>query len=83
MSKKLLAIVGMGPGNSHATARRCGKEGYRIAMIGRKTDPHQTYMQLLADDRIESSSFEGDAGNEISLTMAFDRIEDNLGPTDI
>ena len=70
MSKKLLTIVGMGPGNSHATARRFGKEGYRIAMIGRKTDRHQTYMKLLADDGIESSSFEGDAGNEISLTMA-------------
>ena len=83
MSKKLLTIVGMGPGNSHATARRFGKEGYRIAMIGRKTSRHETYKKLLADEGIELSSFEGDAGNENSLTMAFDRIEENLGPTDV
>jgi NAD(P)-dependent dehydrogenase (short-subunit alcohol dehydrogenase family) len=83
MSKKLLTIVGMGPGNSHATARRFGSDGYRIAMVGRKTGRHETYRKLLADEGIESSSFEGDAGNENSLTMAFDRIEENLGPTDV
>ncbi len=83
MSSKLLTIVGMGPGNSHATARRFGKEGYRIAMIGRNTARHETYKKLLAEEGIDSFSVEGDAGNENSLTVAFDRIEENAGPTNV
>jgi short-subunit dehydrogenase len=83
MSNKLLTIVGMGPGNSHATARRFGKEGYRIAMIGRNTKRHDTYKKLLAEEGIDSFSIEGDAGNENSLTVAFDRIEENAGSTDV
>ncbi len=83
MSEKLLTIVGMGPGNSHATARRFGREGYRVAMIGRNTKRHETYQKLLANESIESFSFEGDAGNENSLTVAFDRIEENIGATDV
>jgi len=83
MSKKLMTIVGMGPGNSHATAKKFGLEGYRIAMIGRNTMRHETYRKLLANDNIESFSIEGDAGNENSLTMAFDRIQENIGATDV
>lgn len=83
MSKKLLTIVGMGPGNSHATAKMFGKEGFRIAMVGRNTKRHERYIKMLAEDGIESSSFEGDAGNENSLTMAFDKINENLGATDV
>lgn len=83
MSNKLLTIVGMGPGNSHAAAVKFGKEGYRVAMIGRNTARHETYRKLLAEDGIESDSFEGDAGNENSLTLAFDKLHGNLGMTDV
>ncbi len=83
MSKKLLTIVGMGPGNSHATARRFGREGFKIAMIGRNTDRHETYRKLLAEEGIETMSIEGDAGNENSLTVAFDKIKEYAGKTDV
>ena len=37
-SKKILTIVGMGPGNGMGIARRFGKEGFTIAMISRNEE---------------------------------------------
>lgn len=83
MSDKVCAIVGAGPGISMAVAQRFGREGYKIALIARRSDKLNDYIRALSEQDITAESFEADAGVIESLNSVFEQIKSKLGIVDV
>lgn len=83
MSEKLLLIVGSGPGISLNTARKFGKEGFKVAMISRSMDSLQRYEDELKNDGIIAKGFPGDVSSEESLRKAIDKVINTYGTIDV
>ena len=71
MSEKVCAIIGAGPGNGLAFARRFAAEGYRVALVGRTLEKLQTVAAEVAGSR----AIAGDATDPASLGAALATIE--------
>ncbi len=81
--KKLITIVGMGPGNGMGIAQRFGKEGFSVAMISRNEEKLQKLQGELISKGINAHYFVGDASIEKSLKKAFQQLKVKLGSTDV
>jgi NAD(P)-dependent dehydrogenase (short-subunit alcohol dehydrogenase family) len=78
MSKPLCAIVGIGPKNGAAFARRFDREGYRIALLSRST----SFSEQLANELSDARAYACDAADPESVEAAFARVRSDLGPID-
>jgi NADP-dependent 3-hydroxy acid dehydrogenase YdfG len=78
-----LLVVGAGPGISAATARRLGREGYAVGLIGRRQAALAELGAELREDvpRVEWAS--ADAGDPRSLGVAVTALVGELGPVDV
>ncbi|MGK7915716.1 MAG: SDR family NAD(P)-dependent oxidoreductase [Prochloraceae cyanobacterium] len=76
MSKSVCVIVGVGPGNGAAFARKFAIEGYRVAMLARNMD----YLQKLAAEIPDSQAYQYDVRDSERATEVFSRIESEMGP---
>ena len=76
MSKSVCVIVGVGPGNGAAFARKFAIEGYRVAMLARNMD----YLQKLAAEIPNSQAYQYDVTDSERATEVFSRIESEMGP---
>jgi short-subunit dehydrogenase len=74
LSDKIVVIVGAGPGISLSTARKFGKEGFKVALISRSMESLQKYKNELQNDGISAEGFTGDASSEESLKKAIDHV---------
>ena len=83
MSEKILLIVGTGPGISLHTARKFGKEGFKVALISRSMESLQKYENELKIDGIASKGFPGDISSEESLKTAIDNVIKTYGKIDV
>jgi len=83
MSEKILLIVGAGPGISLNTARKFGKEGFKVAMISRRMESLQKYEDQLKNDGIEAKGFPGDVSSVESLKTAIDAVIKTYGKIDV
>ncbi|MFC4801590.1 SDR family oxidoreductase [Neobacillus sp. GCM10023253] len=83
MSDKILLIVGVGPGISLNTARRFGKEGFKVALISRSMESLQKYENELKNDGIEATGFPGDVSSEESLKTAIETVIKTYGKIDV
>lgn len=83
MSDKLLLIVGAGPGISLNTAKKFGKEGFKVALISRSLDSLLKYVNELKNDGIAAEGFTGDASSEESLKTAIDQVIKTHGEIDV
>jgi NAD(P)-dependent dehydrogenase (short-subunit alcohol dehydrogenase family) len=72
-------IVGAGPGNGAALAKRFSTAGYRIGLISRDVRTTQPIVDRLED----AAAFAGDATNSASLRHALADIARQLGPVDV
>ena len=79
MSEKVCAIIGAGPGNGLAFARRFAAEGYRVALVGRTLEKLQTVAAEVAGSRAVA----GDATDPASLGAALATIEGEMGPVEV
>ncbi|MGP3535129.1 SDR family NAD(P)-dependent oxidoreductase [Microbacterium sp. RD1] len=75
-----LLIVGYGPGNSHALARRFGAEGWSIALVARNEERLRDGAARLRAEGISAHPFRADAADPASLREAVSRVRDQLGP---
>jgi len=78
-----LLVVGAGPGIAAATARRLGRDGYAVGLIGRRQG---ALAQLGADLRQSVRHVEwagADAGDPRSLGVAVAALVEKLGPVDV
>jgi NAD(P)-dependent dehydrogenase (short-subunit alcohol dehydrogenase family) len=77
--KPVCAVVGVGPGNGAAFARRFAKEGFAVALMARKTD----YTGELASTLPGSRAYACDVGDASSVASAFDAVRRELGDVDV
>jgi NADP-dependent 3-hydroxy acid dehydrogenase YdfG len=78
MTKPVCAVVGVGPGNGAALARRFSTAGYALALLARRTQLTAT----LAAELGNAKAYECDVANAGSVASAFERIRADLGDVD-
>src|SRR5262249_29552492 len=75
MSKPVCIIVGIGPGNGAALARRFAAEGYAVALLTRD----QAYAGRLAAELYGARAYPCDASDPSSIETAFAAARRDLG----
>ena len=75
MTKPVCAIVGIGPGNGTAFARRFSEAGYAVALMARGQD----FMNELAGELPDARAYRCDAGEAGDIERAFNSVRDDLG----
>src|SRR5271166_3923047 len=73
------AVVGVGPGNGEAFARRFSADGYAVALMARRTD----LPAKLAGELPRAKAFACDVADAASVASAFERTEAELGEVDV
>jgi len=73
------AVVGVGPGNGAALARRFAAEGFAVALLARKTELIQEIAATLPGAR----AFACDVGDAASVERAFASIRSDLGDVEV
>lgn len=79
MTRPVCAIVGIGPKNGAAFARRFDRAGYSIALLSRSTELSETLAGELADAR----AYVCDAAQPAAVERAFARVHADLGAVDV
>lgn len=78
-AKKVCVVVGVGPGNGAALARRFAADGYAVALLSRSTQTTQELASELPDAR----AFACDAADPASIARAFASVREELGEVDV
>lgn len=79
MSSPVCAIVGIGPKNGAAFARRFYGEGYQVALLSRST----AFSEELAREMRAARAYSCDATDAASVADVFPRVRADLGPVDV
>ena len=75
MSSPVCAVVGIGPNNGAAFARRFDNEGYKVALLSRSTE----FSEELAKELSDARAYRCDAMDPASVADAFARVRSDLG----
>jgi NAD(P)-dependent dehydrogenase (short-subunit alcohol dehydrogenase family) len=76
--KRVCAVVGVGPGNGAAMARRFAREGYAVALLARGMELTTALAQELPGAR----AYACDVGDPGSIERAFAAIREEMGDVD-
>lgn len=79
MAKPVCAVVGVGPGNGAALARRFHAEGYAVALLARSTE----LTNALAKELDGARAYACDVADEASVISAFSALASELGPVEV
>lgn len=79
MTQPICAVIGIGPGNGAAIARRFAREGYRIALLSRTT----AFSEKLAAELGNARAYACDVADPQAVKGAFDSIRRDLGEVDV
>jgi NAD(P)-dependent dehydrogenase (short-subunit alcohol dehydrogenase family) len=80
MAKRpVCVVIGVGPGNGAAFARRFDREGYAVALLARSEDTSKK----LAAELGEARAFTCDVGDPASVQRAFAAIREGLGEPNV
>jgi NAD(P)-dependent dehydrogenase (short-subunit alcohol dehydrogenase family) len=79
MPDRTCVVVGAGPGNGLAFARRFAAGGYRVALVGRSREKLDAVAAEVPGSRVVPA----DATDPAALTAAFGSIRAELGPVDV
>lgn len=79
MAKPVCAVVGVGPGNGAASARRFAAEGYAVALLARSAE----YAAELASDLDGARSYTCDVTDPQAIKDAFAAIREQLGEVEV
>lgn len=75
MSNLVCVVVGVGPGNGAAMARRFAEAGYKVALLARDLD----FTSVLAGELAGAIAVACDVTSEADVQAAFSRVRDQLG----
>ncbi len=75
MSKPVCAVVGVGPGNGAAFARRFSEGGHAVALLARGS----AVSSQLAGELPDAGAFECDVGDAASIERSFSAIRQDMG----
>jgi NAD(P)-dependent dehydrogenase (short-subunit alcohol dehydrogenase family) len=81
-SRKVIAILGAGPGLGMSMAGRFGREGFAVALVSRTDARHAGYRAELAADGVESRSYAADVTDPEQVGDVLARIATDLGDID-
>jgi NAD(P)-dependent dehydrogenase (short-subunit alcohol dehydrogenase family) len=79
MARPVCAVVGVGPGNGAAFARRFAADGYAVALLARSTASSRELAAALPGAR----AWECDVGDAASVQRVFDAIRGELGDPEV
>jgi NADP-dependent 3-hydroxy acid dehydrogenase YdfG len=79
MAKPACVVVGVGPGNGAAFARKFAKEGFRVALLARNLD----YLKTLEAEIPESRAYAYDVTAIEQAPKVFAQIKADLGPVEV
>ena len=79
MTKPVCAVVGIGPQNGAAFARRFAAEGYAVALLSRKTE----YSNTLTAEMGLANAYACDVTNSAAVKAAFTAVSAELGEIDV
>jgi len=79
MTKPVCVVVGVGPGNGAALARRFHAEGYAVAMLARSTE----LSAALARELPGARAYACDVADAAAVERTFASIAAELGPADV
>jgi NAD(P)-dependent dehydrogenase (short-subunit alcohol dehydrogenase family) len=79
MAKPVCVVVGVGPGNGAALARRFHKEGYAVALLARSTELSTQLARELAGSR----AYACDVSDAASIERTFTAIATEMGDVDV
>ncbi|HSS38922.1 MAG TPA: SDR family NAD(P)-dependent oxidoreductase, partial [Polyangia bacterium] len=79
MNKPVCVVVGVGPGNGAALARRFHREGYAVALLARSAD----LIAALAQELDGARAYPCDMADEADVSRTFAAIAADLGPVDV
>jgi NAD(P)-dependent dehydrogenase (short-subunit alcohol dehydrogenase family) len=77
--KPVCAVVGVGPGNGAALARRFAREGYAVALLARSRETSEALAAELGDAR----AYACDVADAASVKAAFAAIRTELGEVEV
>ncbi len=78
-STPLLVLVGLGPGLGLSLARRWGREGYRLALIGHDAAPLAAITDSLRSEGITAQAYPAHVGDQDALRTIFQAIQADFG----
>jgi NAD(P)-dependent dehydrogenase (short-subunit alcohol dehydrogenase family) len=76
---RVAAVVGVGPGNGEAFARRFAKDGYSVALLARRAE----LTARLAGELPRARAYACDVADAASVAAAFAQIRADLGEVDV
>ena len=79
------AVVGAGPGNGEAFARRFVAGGYRVALMSRTQAKLDAMAEAMGEgpNGAKATGVACDASNPASIKESFQRVADEVGPVDV
>ena len=83
MSKKTVAVFGAGPGLGRSVARRFGREGYQVALVGRRQEVIDKIAVELRDDGVEVDPIVAELTDNDRIGDVVSAIEDRFGHIDV
>jgi short-subunit dehydrogenase len=72
--KKIILIIGAGPGISLSAAKKFGGENFKVALIARRAEELQKYEEELKSEGIEAKGFPADVASEVALKAAIESV---------
>ena len=78
-----IAVLGGGPGLGLATARRFGREGFRVALVARTAARLDQLVEELKRDGIDAAAFPADLARRDHIGELVERITARLGWIDV
>ncbi len=76
---RICAVVGIGPGNGEALARRFSADGYAVALMARRTE----LTSRLAAELPHAKAYVCDVADAASAAAAFEQARAELGDVDV
>lgn len=80
---QVIAVFGAGPGLGASVARRFGREGYRVALVGRRAEPLEHLAAELAEEGVEAVTFTADLADQAAALATLDAIRSRFDRIDV
>ncbi len=80
---RIVVVTGASAGIGRATARRFGREGWRVALLARGTEGLEAARREIEDAGGEAMVIAVDVANEAAVEAAAERVERDWGPIDV
>jgi NAD(P)-dependent dehydrogenase (short-subunit alcohol dehydrogenase family) len=75
----VLIVFGYGPGISHATAERFGREGYSLALVGRNAERVADGVARLEAGGLHATAYRSDASDPAMIRQTVAEIRKDIG----